>query len=150
MNKFLMIIFVMFLLVSVAHGEAYKWIDEQEQVHYSDKPPNGPCEEIKAPECPSEEDIQVMQDRLERKKRLLREYDEKRDQERKQAERAKEEREKRAILCEEAKKKLRFLEESKGMRMAREGSEGELHWMSDEEREKTENYWRKRVERFCE
>ena len=150
MNKFLMIIFLMFLFGITAHSNAaYKWVDEQGQVHYSDEPPNGPCEEIKAPECPSEEDIQRMQDRLERQKRLLREYDAKRDQVRKQAERTKEEREKRAELCDEARKKLRFIEESKGMTLVREGSEGELYWISDEEREETEAYWRSRVEEFC-
>ena len=140
----------MFLLGFTANSNAaYKWIDEQGQVHYSDEPPNGPCEEIKAPECPSDEDIQAMQERLERQKLLLRKYDEKRDQQRQQAERAKEEREKRARLCDEARKKLRFIEESKGMSLVREGAEGELYWISDEEREETEAYWRRRVEEFC-
>jgi hypothetical protein len=78
----------------------------------------------------------------------------KRDMERKEIERAKLQaklqREKKARLCEEAKKKIRFIEESKGMPMAREGSEGELYWISDEERDETEAYWRNRTKKFCE
>lgn len=70
-----MTVFVMFLLGITAHSNAaYKWIDEQGQVHYSDEPPNGPCEELKTPKCPSEEDIQGMQERLEHQRRLLREF----------------------------------------------------------------------------
>lgn len=151
MRKTLLIMFLMFSLVSLGQSETtYKWVDEHGQVHYSDEPPNGPCEEIKAPECPSEEDIRIMQERLERQKRLLKEYDAKRDQAREQAELAKEERKRRAMLCEEAKNKLRFIEQSKGMRMAREGPEGELRWISDKERIEIENFWRKRVSEFCE
>ena len=56
---------------------------------------------------------------------------------------------KRVELCDEARKKLRLIEESKGMTLVREGSEGELYWISDEEREETEAYWRSRVEEFC-
>ena len=150
MHKVLLIILVMFSLASAVQSETlYKWVDEQGQVHYTDEPPNGPCEEIKAPECPSEKDIQMMQERLERQKQLLREYDEKRDQEHLKAKRAKQKREVNAMLCEEAKKKLRFIEEAKGMRMAREGPGGELRWISDAERDKMEIYWRKQVERFC-
>jgi|GEM_PF-6142546 len=151
MHKVLLVIFVMFSLVSLALGDTtYKWIDEDGQVHYTDEPPNGPCEEIKAPECPSEKDIQIMQERLERQKRLLKEYDEKRDQERKQADVAKQKRKIRAQQCEEAKKRLRFLEESKGLRMAHEGPAGELRWISDAERIEMEIYWRKQVQQLCE
>ena len=129
-------------------SDLYKWIDEQGQIHYTDEPPNGPCEEIKPPDCPSEKDIQIMQERLERQKRLLMEYDEKR--ERKQAELAEMKRKIRAQQCDEAKKKLRFLEESKGLRMAREGTEGELRWVSDAERLEMEIYWREQVQQLCE
>ena len=150
MHKFLLVIFVMFSSVSLALGDApYKWVDERGQVHYTDKPPNGPCEEIKIPDCPSEKDVQIMQERLERQKQLIKEYDEKRGKKRKQAELVKKKRKIRAQQCKEAKKKLRYLEESKGLRMAHEGPEGELRWMSDAERIELENHWRKQVQLLC-
>ena len=85
---------LLFMLVSVANAEIYKWVDENGNVHYGDKP--GQTDSQKVEINTDSETVQPetgMADRLETQQKMLQIYEEERlekEQQRHQAERKKE------------------------------------------------------------
>ena len=125
---------ILFLFPTIGQSEIYKWIDENGNVHFDDRPGSGNKEkiEIKTTETPSSPNTEL-QDRVEQEKQLLEIYEEER-QEKKliKAEQGEEKMELKK-KCAQAKDYKRTLDESYGLYFLDE--EGERVNLSAEEKD---------------
>ena len=107
---------ILFLFPTIGQSEIYKWIDENGNVHFDDRPGSGNKEkiEIKTTETSSSPNTEL-QDRVEQEKQLLEIYEEER-QEKKliKAEQGEEKMELKK-KCAQAKDYKRTLDESYGL-----------------------------------
>lgn len=56
---------LLFLVVSVAAAQVYKWVDEQGKTHFGDRPPEtADAQELKLPQGPSDEEIAAAEENL--------------------------------------------------------------------------------------
>jgi hypothetical protein len=127
----------------------YKWVDEKGQIHYGEKEPANLSIEKITIEQPPPVDESLQHQRMEKQKKLLESFDKNRAAEKEKKEQDKAAREVKRQYCEDARRHLRFLEQADGARLARPSETGDIHWVSDVEREMLIEHWRNRVQTLC-
>ena len=104
------IILLAWLITLSVSAEIYKWVDDEGNVHYGEKPPNTPTdravENIKIKDDVSTSDNQRANETFKEKSKSLDENRKKRKKEKEDVEIKKEELAKMKAHCEEAKKNL--------------------------------------------
>ena len=100
------LLFILSISPALTFGDVYKWTDEEGKVHYGDKPStDSPIEVIDVENAPVYD--KDLQQRLEKQKKLLDEYEEEREKKRNQRDTKKE------IRREHVKKNEEIREEQK-------------------------------------
>jgi hypothetical protein len=140
------------LQVSPAVADCYKWVDDQGTTHYGDKPPAAQRAE-RIPMGKAGGGIsEYSQDRLEQMRAFLRECEE-RDrratEKRRRTEQERQQERERQAKCLEARRQRRFQDEVWGMRMPMPGPEGELTWMTGENRTREKEHWDEQIKIWC-
>lgn len=128
------LITLLFLSPSIVQSEIYKWVDENGNVHFDDRPGGGNKEkiEIKTTNTSSSSDTEL-QERLEQEKKLLEIYEEERQEKKLKKAEQREEKMKLKKKCAEAKDYKRTLDESYGLYFLDE--KGERVKLSAEEKD---------------
>ncbi len=140
----------LFALQTAVADHVYKWVDDKGEVHYqAEKPRDAPCEEIAIPK-PPEVDKARQQERWQKQQKLLQEFDAAQREKKAKHEREQAIREVNKQYCEDAKRHLRFFSQARGGRLARPDEQGNMHWVSDKERQALIEHWQKQVKEFCE
>ena len=125
---------ILFLFPTIGQSEIYKWIDENGNVHFDDRPGSGNKEkiEIKTTETSSSPNTEL-QDRVEQEKQLLEIYEEERQENKLIKAEQQEEKMELKKKCAQAKDYKRTLDESYGLYFLDE--EGERVNLSAEEKD---------------
>ncbi len=125
---------ILFLFPTIGQSEIYKWIDENGNVHFDDRPGSGNKEkiEIKTTETSSSPNTEL-QDRVEQEKQLLEIYGEERQENKLIKAEQREEKMELKKKCAQAKDYKRTLDESYGIYFLDE--EGERVNLSAEEKD---------------
>ena len=125
---------ILFLFPTIGQSEIYKWIDENGNVHFDDRPGSGNKEkiEIKTTETSSSPNTEL-QDRVEQEKQLLEIYEEERQENKLIKAEQREEKMELKKKCVQAKDYKRTLDESYGLYFLDE--EGERVNLSAEEKD---------------
>ena len=107
---------ILFLFPTIGQSEIYKWIDENGNVHFDDRPGSGNKEkiEIKTTETSSSPNTEL-QDRVEQEKQLLEIYEEERQEKKLIKAEQREEMMELKKKCAQAKDYKRTLDESYGL-----------------------------------
>jgi len=107
---------ILFLFPTIGQSEIYKWIDENGNVHFDDRPGSGNKEkiEIKTTETSSSPNTEL-QDRVEQEKQLLEIYEEERQEKKLIKAGQREEKMELKKKCAQAKDYKRTLDESYGL-----------------------------------
>ena len=107
---------ILFLFPTIGQSEIYKWIDENGNVHFDDRPGSGNKEkiEIKTTETSSSPNTEL-QDRVEQEKQLLEIYEEERQEKKLIKAEQREEKMELKNKCAQAKDYKRTLDESYGL-----------------------------------
>ena len=125
---------ILFLFPTIGQSEIYKWIDENGNVHFDDRPGSGNKEkiEIKTTETSSSPNTEL-QDRVKQEKQLLEIYEEERQENKLIKAEQREEKMELKKKCAQAKDYKRTLDESYGLYFLDE--EGERVNLSAEEKD---------------
>jgi hypothetical protein len=132
-------------------GDFFKWMDPEGGVHYGDHPPmDAPCEELPAPPCLSDTELERARERARVQQELANELVQQRlrrqqEQRRIEAQRLSERREK----CATARREFNWLQQTMGARIAVPDAEGNPHWISDRERLHLLESSRSEIDRWC-
>jgi hypothetical protein len=128
----------------------YKWVDEQGRVHYGERPPaRAQAQEMQIKEAPLEE-LPVEDDgaaRSDKTQRLLRAFEEEREQKKAQQQKQRDEQEKRQRNCALARDRLRRYQNASSLYNL--DKQGERHALSDAERTASEQSAQQEVARWC-
>ena len=142
-----LIILLCLLTTPILHAGTYRWVDENGQTHFGDRPPaNAASDEItlSAPALSSDPAAR------ERKQRVN-EFLEQNQRERAERNKVEAEREARAAKqearCQALRARLKYLKSVSGI--YRLNSEGERVFINDEENERFREEFRARVQREC-
>lgn len=138
---------VLLLVISLSpYAEIYKWIDENGNTHFGDKPQNQDAEEIEISTKAAVDDD--MEERRQKQQRLLEVFDEERQEKKARKAAQRQEKIKRKAKCNEAKK---YLQEVKDAGFLYNDTEdpNNPEILSTAEREKTTAKAQARVERWC-
>jgi len=111
-------------------AEVYKWVDEQGQTHYGEKPPSANANEVKIKDAPSA-DVSVLK-RNEESDKLLRVYEEERNIKNEERQKAEEEERKQAEKCMIAGNELKDMQQE-GVSYYDLDDKGERKFLSDTE-----------------
>ena len=128
-----------------AATEIYKWVDENGQTHYSERPVDENASKIEI-ERPPETDSETLK-RAEQREKMLRIYEEERLQKKQEDLKAQQKEEKRKQQCSQAKSRLERL--SYDVPLYRIDEKGERVYLSDEDRNSEKEYWQKQVNKLC-
>jgi hypothetical protein len=141
---------IAFLYVVSAQAEVYKWVDETGTVHYGDSPESGSqavkAQYHKAPKAP----VTTGEDQLsreEKRQRISDMLEEDRLEKNKERERKKVERERKKRECNRLKDRQRHVERAGGLYNL--DKNGNRVFMSNEQRKKSEQKLRKRIQKVC-
>ena len=148
----IVLLFTVFTLVTppAFANNVYKWVDDDGQVHYSERKPNEfSTREIRLDTPRSTTSQEPPVDRQQKQKRLLDSYEKKRQLKREESVKRQVKAEDRLRFCEEAQRNSSFFARAEGARLARPGSTGEVEWIEDDERASIREYWRLRIEEYC-
>lgn len=137
---------ILVLWTTPLSAEVYRWVDEHGRVHYGDRPRHADQQPIQVtpPEAAQDPDLEQ---RRQRRDRLLRIFAE--DREREQAaarERAQTETRRRAE-CRRARETLHGLE--RGGRYFSLDDSGTRRYLNEQELARTRAHWRAEVRRLC-
>ena len=146
-NKFLMF-FLLFSCATLAYGEVFKWVDEQGNTHYGDKPnDNQSATQLNIAEPGSKKVLPDDEDRDERRRRLADVMQE--DRLKKKEEKKKELEQKNELdkKCVYAKDRLRQAEDAG--RMYQLDKEGNRNFISDEQRQASIDNFRAEIQKHC-
>jgi hypothetical protein len=135
---------------SAAHaGHVYRWIDEQGEVQYADRPPatGEPKEGYAAPVPPSVEE-RIEQAELDAWRRRVAEYEKLQAEMREAAVRREAEEELRQKYCEDAYAHLIYFSYP-GRKYVRRDITGEWAAVESEERAALIEHWQKMVDELC-
>jgi hypothetical protein len=146
------IVFFLFLgWASLASAAGvYKWVDEQGRVHYGERPPvRTQAQEMQIKEAPLE-DLPVEDDgaaRSDTTQRLLRAFEDEREQKKAQQQKRRDEQEKRQRNCALARDRLRRYQSASSLYNL--DKQGERRFLSDAERTAYEQSAQQDVARWC-
>jgi hypothetical protein len=138
------------LFASGIHAEVYKWVDEKGNVHYGDKPePGSQTMDIQQQE-PAEVPVMFEENQLSREEKRQRVSDaleEDRLAKNKERQEKKKERAQKKRECNRLKDRQRHVERATGLYKL--DKEGNRVFMSNEQRKKSEQQLRKRIQKAC-
>ncbi len=141
---------VLVCVMSVSHAQAYKWVDENGKVHYSDIPRDGAQKGIRHGSDATEEKSsqqQIDQQRRNKRDKLLRAFDEERRIKREKETKQKNEQQKKERECARARKEYANMQ--KGGVYYKLDKDGKHQYMSDTEVKKNIAEWEHAVEHWC-
>lgn len=122
---------------SFSIAEVYKWTDKDGKVHYSDKPQNADAKKLKLkPDLTPEQQQKAAQEahkKLERLQRVIYAELEQNHEANKSQANEQQDAQKLARACQIARRELSLLKQQ--VRLAQTGKDGELEFLSDEQRE---------------
>jgi len=130
---------------AVASSAVYKWVDDNGQVHYGEKPPHDDARELNLRQGPSP-DAQL-EDRRQRQQKLLRAYEEEREVKRRQEQQAQRRNAERQSYCRRARVDLENARNSSVL-YTRDDT-GEKRFLSKSERRQYEAQLEAEVQRYC-
>lgn len=146
-NKFLML-FLLFSCVTLAYGEIFKWVDDQGNTHYGDKPNDDQsATRLNIEEPESKKVIPDDADRDERRRRLADVMQEDRLKKKEEKQKALEEKKELDKKCVYAKDQLRQYEDSGYL--YRLDKDGNRITMPDEHRTAVINDLRAKIKTNC-
>ncbi|VAX06883.1 hypothetical protein MNBD_GAMMA25-1512 [hydrothermal vent metagenome] len=141
---------LLLLSLPMAQAEIYKWVDEQGQVHYSEKPPKEkhPATEIRIRTYTPHAPLISPKQRKQQRDNLLRAFQEER-QIRNEAKEKKEQKEaKNRNNCMHARDRLKNFERANVLYDLDE--QGERVYLSDAQRKRAEDNLRAQINKWCE
>lgn len=138
---------VLLALAPAAQAAIYKWVDEDGNVHYGERPPLPDATPLAIPNQPEKARPGAERERLERQKRMLEGYARKRAEERRQREEAARKAEQRKRACIEARDKFQAFERARYLYRLDEN--GERVVLNEEERAARMEKLRDRIRRNC-
>lgn len=148
MNHLLSII--VFLFAASAQAEVYKWVDEAGTVHYGDRPELGSqlieVRQYKARNIPLETGENQLP-RAEKRQRISDMLEEDRLEKIKQRDKKKIERKRKRQECNRLRDRQRHVERASGLYNL--DKDGNRVFMSNEQRQKSEQKLRKRIQKVC-
>jgi len=112
------------------YAEVYKWVDEQGQTHYGEKPPTANSTEVKIQDTPGADESVLK--RNEESDKLLKVYEEERNIRNEEKQKAEEEERKRAEECMIAENDLRDMQQQ-GLAYYELDDKGKRKYLSDTE-----------------
>ena len=112
------------------HAEVYKWIDEQGQTHYGERPAGGDATAVKIQDTPTADT--AMQKQNEERDKMLKIYEEERNIKNEEKRKADEENRKRAEQCRVAENELKDMQQGGAMYYDLD-DKGERRYLSDAE-----------------
>jgi hypothetical protein len=134
------------LLAATAQGEVFKWTDEDGKVHYSDKPAKD-SEQLQIREAGDPGTGVSVEQREERRRKLLQAFEEDRAKKNEQEEKQKKIQARKQRDCVVAKDRLKNYEKSS--RLYNLDNKGNRVILSDAERQVTIDRLRSQIEKHC-
>ncbi len=137
----------MVLIVTTVQADGvFKWIDEEGNVHFGDRPPATSSPRSVALPKAQQPDAATLE-RLAKQRKYLEARQEDRDQAAAGAAEEEKRKQERAAQCQQVEERLALLE--KGGRLYTEEANGERHYLSDAERSVEIEIERKKIADFC-
>lgn len=130
-----------------AAADVYRWVDEHGQVHYGDRPQHAGEAPVRVKPSPPAADERLEQ-RRQRRDRLLRIFAEDRERQQAEAQRQAEAQAARLRACQRARDALRNLE--RGGRFYELDPAGERRYLGDPEIQGRKKHWRAELRQQCE
>jgi len=152
MNKLLHILILLISCISFSYAEIYKWVDDNGQVHYSEKPPvRQKAEQIQIQSTGNHSAPQRQQvdeeNHLKKQQKLLKAFEEERQYNKKQEAKNEKIEATRSRNCVIAKSNLRSYETAN--RIFKIDENGNRVYMPDSSRQQAIQRARDEVERWC-
>ena len=146
--KVIALLLVWLMLVPAASAQGiYKWVDEQGQVHFGERPPEGAqASEVAVKPLPPSDPV-VQGDRKENTQRVLRAFEEERMQKEEQAAKDAQETAKRKRACTVARDRQRRYQEAGGIYHLE--ANGERRILNDAEHSATLKRADDEVKKYC-
>lgn len=141
--------FLLFMMVSVsATADIYRWVDENGQVQYGDRPPPGgeTSDEVDIPEQTPANGEAAPVNRKQARDRLLEQYQRERDEKKQAAAKKRQEKKQRKVRCNYAKDRLSNYQRG---RIYVPQDNQERRYLSDKEREEVLARARAEVKKWC-
>ncbi|MEQ8185051.1 DUF4124 domain-containing protein [Marinobacter salarius] len=142
-----LLIFLCFLVTPITQAGTYRWVDENGQTHFGDRPPANAASdevELKAPAPSSDADARARKERMN-------EFLEQTEQERAERNEAKAQQEAKAAkheaMCESLRARLKYIKSVSGI--YRLNNDGERVFVDDEENERIRQEFRTKVQNEC-
>lgn len=143
-----LLLIMMSALAPSVQAAVYKWVDEQGKVHYGERPRGAQAEELKIkPQSEAQTKPIDPAHRLERQKRLLQSYENKRQAEKKQRQKSAEVEAENQRKCTEARDQLKGYEEARYLYNL--DGKGERKILTDAERAKETAELRDAIRKYC-
>ncbi|MCL7942987.1 DUF4124 domain-containing protein [Marinobacter sp. ATCH36] len=142
-----LLILLCFLIIPITHAGTYRWVDENGQTHFGDRPPkNAASDEVKL-NAPAPSSDAAARERKLRMNEFLEQSQRERD-ERNQARAEQEARaEKHEARCQALRARLKYLKSVSGI--YRLNSEGERVFVNDEENKRLREQFSAQVQSEC-
>ena len=134
-------------VISPCSAEIYKWVDEEGNVHFGDRPKNAEAEQLKLPAPAPPSPTPDRRDRLETQQRMLDVYREEREQKKQAVAEEKARRKRLEARCNAARDQLRNYKESQLYDLT---SDGERKFLTDSERQATIDELAAQIKKYCE
>ena len=148
--KPLLMLVSLLLALPVGAAEVYRWTDQNGQVHFSQRPPPGGAQRMDLPESDpggAAGDTELMQQRRDRERRLLEDYDYEREQKKARQAREASAQQKAAAQCARLQDYWRRLSFPGPLYLTRD--DGEREYLTDEQRESQKARMRPAYVRSC-
>ena len=136
------------ILATAAQAGIYKWVDENGQVHYGERPPAGAEYRTVAPAPPPASSAPEEKQRLEKTQEFLDTSRKAREEAKTKAAAEKAEAERRKKNCAAARKNLEILTYATGRKRI-PGPDGVARKLTEEERQARMAEARKQIEKYC-
>lgn len=133
------------LIAPAVHSEIYKWTDENGRIHYGDRPENTDSETIEVKPAPLPD--KGTEEHKEKQRKLLEVIDEQREENKQKQAEVKKEKEQRKINCEKSKKYYESVKTASGL--YQKGEDGDVVFLSHEERVSAEMKAKAEMEHWC-
>lgn len=141
---------VLILAAGAANAEVYRWVDDQGQVHYGDRPPKQAGRAAtgsRVPIAPPPPVDASAAERAKRRDKFLKTLSQERAERRAAEAKARQARTEHAQKCQRARKTLALYERSN--LLYRKGKDDNRDYMSDAERDATIKTLREGIDRSC-
>lgn len=145
MQQNIVIICVLFLSPAYSYAEIYKWVDDQGNVHYGDKPVTN-SKEIDV-NISKQGHIKINESREEKRQKLLESYADDQQREDKEKEKKQKKKKKHQRNCIRSKDRLKHYERASSLYNL--DKEGKRITVSTEERIKKTNDLRNKINKYC-